>query len=402
MALKFSQKRSYYQNTKKLLANDNFLNCVRDIFLVPKKPVFFPSNDYYVFSTKDEFLNNHKCFYRHTILDEYCLEQAKHQQEKRFQEIHLQRNKNICTIVIGNDLFIDDSQNLEQRLLTNFSGECAKLLDTDLFASNIQNIDNTSAVFHLDNILQYLTQFNYDKIQIVFQMVDPYSCFKSIWWNAIHMIEHSQNDIFKCHPSYQFLSMEDIELAILYRSKEYCSDMHFYCMDKIENGYIILNPHEFFCLYEWSVLDLLKHSLQKYNANFKTSVVAWKDFFSVCNSDNPVPTIQKNLVQFATGESSIPYASNYELINSITHDRPMVILDIKDSWSTKEGKYDEFDLQAPRVFHNVIEPNENTKVLFDNPISTVYNKFDDDWLKITKNNQSQFASYVLKSVGWLK
>lgn len=402
MALKFSQKRSYYQNTKKLIANDNWLRCIQDFFAIPKKSVSFDQNNYFLFSTKNKFLDNHKCYYRHTILDLYSFEQAKNPIQQKYQEIHLQRNKKSCTIVIGDDLFHDSKQDLEQRLNHSFSGQCAKLLDTDLFASNIQGINNTSSVFHLKSILEYLSKSQYETINIVFQVVDPNNCFRSVWWNAMHLLEHIDNDIIKSHPSYQFLTREQIDQLLEKKGYDVCEDMHFFNMDQKQNGYILLNPHEFFCLYEWSITDLLKHTTNSFAKRFKINSVAWKDFYKVCNLDNPIPTIQKNYLQYTKNEQEIAYTSNYDFINSITNSTPQVVLDVNDPSSTKDEKYFFDNIEPKRVFYNVIEPDDKTKILFEDGSPSKLVQPNENLSSIDKNNQTEFASYVLKSVGWLK
>ena len=402
MALKFSQKKSYYQNTKKLIANDNWLKCIQDFFTVPQKPVSFSPNNYFLFKTKYKFLDDKKCYFRHTALDEYNFEQAKNPAQQKYQEMHLQRNKKTCTIVIGDDLFLNSEKDLEQRLNHSFSSECAKLLDTDLFTSNIQSINNTSSVFHLKNILDYLSECDYESINIVFQLVDPDNCFRSIWWNAMHLLEHSDNNIIKSHPSYQFLTRDQIDELLEIKGFDTCKDMHFFNMEEKQNGYIILNPHEFFCLYEWSITDLLKHTINTFTHRFKINAVAWKDFYKVCNPDNPIPTIQKNYLQFTQNEQEIAYTSNYDFVNSITNSKPQVILDINDPASTRDEKYFFDGIEPKRVFHNVIEPDDKTKILFEDGSPSKLVRTNQNLSSIDKSNQTDFAGYVLKSVGWLK
>tara|TARA_A100001015_G_scaffold305907_1_gene399326 strand:+ start:2084 stop:3292 length:1209 start_codon:yes stop_codon:yes gene_type:complete len=402
MALKFSQKRSYYQNTKKLIDNDNWLLCVQDFFKVSQNIVTFRSNDYFQFSTTDNFLNQNKCYYRHTMLNQYNLEESKDTEQQKYQETHLYRNKKVCTIVMGNDLFSDSKQNLEERLSNSFSGECAKLLDTDLFASNIKDINNTSSVFHLKHILDYLSECDYETINVVFQMVDPNSCFKSIWWNAMHLLEHTDNNIIKSHPSYQFLNKQQIDKLLEIKGYDICKDMHFFNMEHKQNGYILLNPHEFFCLYEWSILDLLKHTLNTFTQRFKINAVAWKDFYKVCNSDNPISTIKKNYLQYTQNEQEIAYTSNYDFINSITNSKPQVILDVNDPSSTNDEKIFFDGIEPKRIFYNVIEPDDKTKILFEDGSPSKLVQPNRNLSSIDKNNQKEFAGYVLKSVGWLK
>ena len=130
--------------------------------------------------------------------------------------------------------------------------------------------------------------------------------------------------------------------------------------------------------------------------------MAWKDYYAICNTDNPIPTVQKNWLEFTTGEKNLPFASDYNFINSITQDQPEIILDESDPYATSDEKYCLNHIDVKRVFHNVVRVNERTKVLFDDPSSPKFYPFKDTWLSIDKNNQKSYAEFVLKCVGWLK
>ena len=107
-------------------------------------------------------------------------------------------------------------------------------------------------------------------------------------------------------------------------------------------------------------------------------------------------------MQYTQNEQEIAYTSNYDFINSITNSKPQVILDVNDPSSTNDEKIFFDGIEPKRIFYNVIEPDDKTKILFEDGSPSKLVQPNRNLSSIDKNNQKEFAGYVLKSVGWLK
>lgn len=403
MALSVSKKTSYYQNTKKLLDNNSFYKCVQTAYNLESYTISFYNRRYFKFKTTNKFLDGHTCYYNHTKMDyDYQITQPKTPAEKQYQELHLQRNKTKCVIVIGDELLgALNENNIEKRLLNGFAGNCAQRLDSDLYSCNINDLNNTNAVFHLEKILTYLTDFNYEKIEIVFQLTDPHRCMSSIWWKIHETMRTSYDPVLQYHPSYQFISFAKLlEYEALGGDLSYLKNMHYFTLNKHQNGYIVLNPREFFQIYEWSITDLISHITKKFKNNFKIDIVIWRDYYVVCNQNNPIPTIQKTWIEFIQEEDlNLPFTSNYDYIKSLTNtkiEEPYGDI-LKDSTA---GFWQHFDVD--KVCYNIVKLDDTTKVLFENKNQFVYHNLDQNWLFESDSKAKDFANYILRTVGWLK
>ena len=115
MALSVVKKKPYYQNTKKLLDNNSFYKCVQDAYNLESYTISFYNRRSFTFKSTNKFLDGHTCYYNHTKIDhDYQITQPKILEEKQYQELHLQRNKTRCVIVIGDELLGElDESNIE-------------------------------------------------------------------------------------------------------------------------------------------------------------------------------------------------------------------------------------------------------------------------------------------------
>lgn len=403
MALSVVKKKPYYQNTKKLLDNNSFYKCVQDAYNLEPYTISFYNRRSFTFKSKNKFLDGHTCYYNHTKIDhDYQITQPKIFEEKQYQELHLQRNKTKCVIVIGDELLGElDESNIETRLSNGFAGTCAQSLDADLYSCNIHNLNNTNAIFHLEKILTYLTNFNYEKIEIIFQLTDPHRCMNSIWWRIHQTMRISYDPVLQYHPSYQFIPIEKLfEYEALEGNLNHLENNHHFTLNKYENGYIVLNPREFFQIYEWSITDLIYHMTKKFKENFKINIVTWRDFYVICNQDNPIPMIQKTWIEFIKQEDvNLPFTSNYDFIKSITSTKIEEFIQSVPN-RNDAGLWERFPVD--KICYNVLDLNDNTKILFENKNQFVYHNLDQDWLLERNDKAKDFAKYILRTVGWLK
>lgn len=407
MALSTQQKRLHFQNSKKLLENNSWENCIRSYNNInyPDNDVanffqFYPNKKFF-FKTKD-WLDGSCILYKNITLSQSLdLEENFQEDCSDFNKFHLIRNKKKCLIVIGNELFADfNTSNIEKRLQKCFAGQCAKNLDTDLYSCHVDNIDNTSNSLFVGKILTYLEQYNYEKIYLIFQISDPVRCLTSLWWNPIVIALRKKNSILKNHLSYHFFPYEDmVDFYKKENSIDFLKDSFVIALGQNnKNRSLILTPTEFYKIYEWSIIDIINAQIDGFPSLHVKSLY-WRDFYRVCNSDLNI--IPKSFINFALGkESLLPFDSHSG--NFAKNRSDMVIQRSTTKIKNIDG---EIVHHLPKFLYSPIcEPGEFTGMLFLDNTATQYTQFDSDWPEIYQNYSgvSLWANYILENAGWLK
>lgn len=400
MTLSIKEKRNFYQDSKSILHNDHYENFVRSINKEQDTSTFINNNIFY-FQSADKFLNNTHCKYSHSALENNSISLlGLHKSKQDYQEIHLIRDKESCLIVIGDYLLaMINEKDIEKRISNSFAGQCANLIDSDLYICTIDQLDNTSAVFKLKKILQYLTEYNYKKVKIIFQMQDPVRCFSARWWNFQNSNTHDV--ILKKHPSYHFITDESILDFVTETPKDninFIFDSYYFSLTKSQ---LILSPHEFYQMYEWSIMDLIEKIVNDKQRFFDIDYRLYKDFFQVCNND--LPKLFKNFtfIEFLTNTKLLlPYDSQE---GKFARDRAKIVpeTDIEDI----NYFITTFFPKNVRVIYNtIVEPTSLTKNFFINPTPTQYNSYDSNWKNISVDSlvHKNFANHLLQNAGWHK
>lgn len=399
MALTVAQKRTYFQNTSKLLHENTWEKCVRSYESNLNSVSNFYINDKIYFQTKD-WLNASELLYKNIELKPLILLQDSNKENcKDYNRFHLIRNKKNCTVVIGNEIFANlQEENIEKRLNNTLASLCAEKLDTDLYSCHIENIDNTSNSLLLESTLKYLEQFNYDQIYLIFQISDPVRCFNSLWWDPITLMMQNPNPILKEHMSYHFWNHDQMLEA--YRQDNdinFLKDSLVFSLGKNKkNGYLTITPNEFYQIYEWSIIDIVEKQIDKFESmNIKK--IFWRDFFNVCNKD--LNLIDTAFINFIDQQINVlPYDSNNgNFVKDLVADEPEKMI--------KKLKKINFIPDLPKYFYNVIcEPSQITKLLFSDCSPTIYGEFFQRWMLEANrySNVEKWANHILYKAGWLK
>jgi len=399
MALTVQQKRIHFQNTNKLLDDSVWENCVRSHNSNLNCVSNFYHNHKIYFQTKD-WLNASELLYTHIEYKPLISLQNSTQEDcKEYNRFHLIRNKKSCTVVIGNEIFGDLHEgNIEKRLNHTFAGLCAKKLDSDLYSCHIEKIDNTSNSLLIESTLNYLDAFNYDQIYLIFQISDPVRCFGSLWWDPITLMIQHPNPILKEHMSYHFWKHD--QMLEVYRQGndiDFLKDSFPFTLGKNKkNGYLTITPNEFYQIYEWSIIDIVKKQIDKFKS-MKIKKIFWRDFYKVCNQDLDI--IQTAFISFLhQGIKTLPYDSNNgNFAKELVGEEPEILI--------KNLKKIDVIPNLPKYIYNVIcEPSEITQMLFADPNPTDYAQFIGDWLSEPKcqSHIEKWADRVLDNAGWLK
>lgn len=404
MALDIKEKFLYYQNSELLLKDNKFETAVRLIKNEQDTSINFYNTDVIYFQSTDSFLSNNFCKFKHTILqDEISLLNSKFYNQN-YQEIHVIRNKSSCTLIVGDyTLGSMNEPNLEKRLINSFAGECARLNNSDLYSCHIDQVDNTSLVFKVKQILEYLTQFNYSAVNIIFQLVDPIRCFNSKWWQP-----HKTNNfsaILKHHPSYHFINKDSIKQLIEdYTDKaSFLFDSYLFTLSTKKASKAVVSPHEFYQLCELSTIDLLTKIIQQYKTHYKTKYFLWKDFFAVCNISMKNVLCDTTLIEFFKNKKmDLPYDS---LEGQYVKDRiSFSIEEDVESYVDYKDLKDYIPKNQTVVYNTIIEPSALTKNLFTNPSPSRYPAVDKEWkfIHFDSDVHSQFARQIFLKAGWHK
>lgn len=400
MALDIREKFLYYQNTELLLKDDAFETAVRSIANEQDTSVHFYNPDVLYFQSTDSFLSNNYCKFKHTVLQDDGISLLNSKlNNKNYQEVHVIRNKGSCTLIVGDyTLGRMNEPNLEKRLINSFAGECARLNDSDLYSCHIDQIDNTSLVLKVKKILQYLTQFNYNAVNIIFQCVDPARCFNSKWWQP-----HKTNNfepILKQHPSYHFITKDSIyQLIEDYTDKaSFLFDSYLFTLSSKKASKAVLSPHEFYQLCELSTIDFLTKIVQQYKKYYKIKYFLWKDFFAVCNTSIKNVLCDVTLIEFFKNKKmDLPYDS---LEGRYVKDRTNIL--IEENVQSYVDLKDYIPKNQTVVYNTIIEPSALTKNLFTDSSPSRYPAVDNEW-KFThfdSDVHSQFARQIFLKAGW--
>lgn len=254
---------------------------------------------------KNFYINNNEKFYSNSICSVYdytfkdgrikCSDSAN---DLPAQELHLQRQKNKCLIVLGNELLYGDKNlTLEDRLEKSFATHCAKKLDSDLFLSTFENIDNTSLFIRLIDILSLLKKNNYKEIKIIFQLSDCARCFDSEFWSKYYINDENIKKCKKSHMSYHFLSPYQFIFFLNYEWIKSTDDVLEFYKDAnfLSNTPIELSYFDFFEIYESAFLELFSTLSKMYTDYDSIKYIVWKDFHPVsCDK-----IVKKTLAEFS-------------------------------------------------------------------------------------------------------
>jgi len=394
-----SKKRNYFFNPKNFFAQRNiFEDTIRKIYnteYVLDQQTF---NEYNVLSNNC-FINNAVCKIKNVSCNE-SIYLFKDTDDKCLNHYHLIRNKKQCVVVIGNDL-LNLQAPLEQTISQSFGSQCAKIIDADCYVWQVKNTNNTINLFELEKIIKYLEQFNYLNTKIIFQMIDPIDCIKSIWWKFPTNIIKSKNtdvSILKNHLSYHFIDIEELEGSMNFIDNIDVFKDSFVLKYPSKNKMCYLSPQEFFDLYEWSILsylDLLKSEYKNRLPNL--DVIVWRDFSNFENKDLKIKKAKKSLIEFNLDKSiDLYYSKDKEFFYSL----------FRNSFRYKSKLLNQSKKRFnQKVFNNpVVLPVPKTHQLLFNDSS---NKFETGILSPTlpKNFMStinNFCSYILSQAGWHK
>ena len=406
MAITTQQKRPYFQNSKILLENNSWENCIRSYSNVNYVPnsinnfFEFYSNNKLFFQTNN-WLNGSYILYKNIELgDSFDLLYNSSKKCYDYNKFHLIRNKDKCSIVIGNELFANfNVTNIEKRLTNSFAGQFAKSLDTDLYSCHIANIDNTTNSLLIGKILKYIEKYNYKEIYLIFQLSDPSRCFKSLWWHPVDVFCQQNNPVVKHHLSYHFFLYE--EMINYYKEEnniDFFKDSLFFSLgEKSKNGSVAITPNEFYKIYEWSIIDMINTQIDM-STSINVNTIFWRDFYKVCNNDLNV--IQKSFLNFVTDkESLLPFDSeNGFFVRQLIDNHPKRL--------TKKMKklYGKIPDIPKYVYSVICEPGNLTEMFFLDNTSTQYSNFDSDWPKNYQHypDTSKWANFILENAGWLK
>lgn len=398
MALSIQEKRIHFQNSENLLKDSAWENCVRSYNNQIYSVSDFYENHKINFKTKN-WLDQSYLLYKNIKLDVITLLDNLNFDSKDYNRMHLCRNKKNCVIVIGDELLANFKEtNIEKRLTESFAGQLSKNLDADLYASNINQIDNTSNSLLITKALDHLQKFNYEQLYLVFQISDPARCLNSLWWDPLEVISQNKNDILKDHVSYHFFPFQQmLELYDKEKNIDFVKDSLFFTLGKkYKNGYLTITPTEFYQLYEWSIVDLIQKQNKKYPVKIKT--IFWKDFYRVCSSDLNI--INHPFINFVQNKDNLlPFDSdNGDFVKKIVAEFP----------ERPSHEYTKIYKKIPNIqkyLYNIIcEPSETTNLLFKNPTSTNYGQIDELDLKYNYKNEhgTKWAKFILEKAGWLK
>lgn len=438
------QDKLYFQDSKNLLKKINIINKS----LIPSRLNSFQNSFYqkFFFKSQDSFLNNSVCYTWNRFYEQGFIFEQKESNREKFlqqQEIHLTKNHDTCVIVIGNDLSYGDTKenNLETRLQNTFGLHCAKLLQSDIFMATLANISNTDALFYLLDVLNYLKNYQYKNIKIIFQMIEYSKCMDSLLWTwnpsllKINEQKHFDNEkqkVMKMHLGYHF-----IPLYKFVKILEVIEDVNFFSNSLLFSKKKI-SLTDFFKLYEWSIVDLLDNFVKLIDQT-NLDYIVWKDYCKIMNTTKSkvVPTtwfdhIFKNvdlpfcvdtnwLEEFFINQISIKKTKNkfhVQMHNSYTYvfDNDLDIINFLEQKQVLNRDKIIFDTNFPgdikeKILKNMLNLNENYNIPFDNEFKNQVmqernkiNSFQNNFFTFvpTAQQHSEWATKLLHHSGWLK
>ena len=368
-----------------------------------------PKN-YYIKNNKKFYLNSCTSVYNYTFRDERIYI-SNSTNDLSGQELHLQRKKNKCLIVLGNELsYGDKNLTLEDRLEKSFATQCAEKLDSDLFLSTFKNIDNTSLFIRLVDILLLLKKNNYKEIKIIFQLSDCSRCFKSEFWASYYPFERPKShQVLNSHLSYHFLSPNQI--FDLFNNSNFYQKKNFILNFKDSNMFS-LNIYKFSFLeflefYESLFDELLTNLSKKFSDYFDVKHIIWKDYHPVLHKN----IIQKNLLELMQEQNfdvdkkvDLPYVFDTHWFQSFL-DSNIIENEIKKYLNVERSnnKIDDWKLlleiykhyQSP--FNSDLEQDIIKEKI---KIKKFYNKFTKE--KLETFDQTIWSDYLLAQSGWIK
>jgi hypothetical protein len=252
----------------------------------------------------------------------------------------------------------------------------------------------------ITKILDYLKDFNYEQVYIIFQISDPARCFNRIWWDPLELILHDKNASLKEHLSYQFMPWGSIvEMYEKIKNIDFLKDSLFFTLgQKNKNGYPVITPTEFYAIYEWSIIDIINTQARSFKKFMKIKNVFWRDFYQPANNDLDV--IQKSFIEFAKDSDLVlPFDSE-------NGNFAKLIVDVAPERLTKELSrfYEKIPNLPKYVYSVIVEPSEVTELLFTDNSPTVYGEFDHKWLSECQNYTmvEKWTKFLLTNAGWLK
>lgn len=270
-------------------------------------------------------------------------------------ELWIYNNKDTCVLVLGESWSYGDrlhdadggirvdskerQDDLSFRLNNIFAGYCAKLLDADLYLCAVPGCNNTELVFHLPNILNFLSQ-HYNKIKVLFQITSPGRCFSSPKWN--------RSDHYY---------------------KNYMSNS-LGAYSQLENKF---NMKEWASVYELQLINLINSFCDKYSADF----FIWRNFNKVLNQHS-------NVLQISWLE---------QLCKMYSYNLTLPLCNETEWWQVWSKKIPCLDITTEEILKQLDCIEKFTEFLHQVPVCHWHPQITAHWV---------WAITILNATGWYK
>lgn len=396
---KLVDKFSFFQNTKKLITNNAFENaCRQSNNELDNTDHNINYRDIYNFYSADSFLDRAICRYRNVMIYNNDISLSYNKKDHSVKnEIILERNKSVCTIVLGDDLLSRQNENnIEQRLSNSFAGNCARINDSDLYIFQVKDICNTQLVFKLKKVLENLKEKEYNEIFIIFQMVDPARCFRSKFWKPYNILTTSLDldlEILKNHPSYHLLGHHELPKIYTDKIESFFNNSLIFSLPNLKYKVLpILCPFEFYQLYEWSILEMINEVTKIKRQDTTVKHIVWKDFYKPVYTNDKTFLHSTNLYKFKTKSDKLPIDSNggrfvLERVKESPEDN------LEFFWDPEFKKF------LPNVIYNpLVNINDKTQSLFTTQQTIDYKTQIDKSIYFTNQDHKDWADLLCS--GW--
>ena len=397
MSLSLQEKFKWFQDSKYIIDNIDLYESVIRKKLKINNNVIFQTYQKIDFLSNNQFLNGSILQYKH-IKNDY--NQYTNDHIESYNNYHLLRNKKDCVVLIGNNL-LHNVQDIETTLISSFQSTFAQLLDTDLYAWQVPDTNNTCNILQLNKILSYLQNYNYTNVKVVFQFLDPVKCFTSDWWDPSMYITNELTEqevnVFKKHMSYHFTDYEKInDFVSKTNGNSFFMDSFVINPPKKNNSFYFLNMHEFFQIYEWSIFDMLNYTLLKFKNKFNSvKCVVWRDFTNTLNNNLHLQACDICLSEFVKqNKTDIKYSNDQNLYQEMMSND--LYLDINNS--SPIVKF----YNTNRVYFPLLNGDDhNNRYLISNNPNKFESGEDVEYYTHEDVDVNTWANYIVSQTNWL-